>query len=83
MPFWKLAGSDLFLLADPRGKVHWDFIVARAGWTQAGRASTGGILGGGEDSTWWFEAVASIGYFSVPSRGVGTTRSNLAWCGWV
>src|SRR5260370_11282738 len=54
MPFWKLAGSDLFLLADPRSRV-MALHVTRAGLDDRGaRDHLAASLKGGVDSSWWF-----------------------------
>lgn len=53
-PFWKLAGSDLLLLADPRGRV-LGFHVIRPGWSS--RLIEGDLqrsLARGEEATWWY-----------------------------
>jgi len=53
-PFWRLAGSDLFLLADPEGR------VVALDVTQKGlnREAAGGYLRNslhdGQDSAWWY-----------------------------
>src|SRR3984893_11730838 len=53
-PFWRLAGSDLFLLADPEGR------VVALDVTQKGldRGTAEGYLGtslsAGQDSAWWY-----------------------------
>jgi signal transduction histidine kinase len=53
-PFWRLAGSDLFLLAGADRKVlGWH--VAATGWTRADAESAlGKSLDQGEDSAWWY-----------------------------
>ena len=53
-PFWKLAGSDLLLLADPGGRI-LGFHVIRAGWSS--RLIEGDLqrsLARGEEATWWY-----------------------------
>jgi len=53
-PFWKLAGSDLFLLASPERKV-LGFHVERPGWTaQMAERDLNKSLEQGEDSAWWY-----------------------------
>jgi len=53
-PFWRLAGSDLFLLAGPDRKV-LGLHVASTGWTRADAESAlGKSLEQGEDSAWWY-----------------------------
>ena len=54
-PFWKLAGSDLFLLADPTGNV-MGLHVTRTGMDEKGaQAHMARSLKDGEDSGWWYE----------------------------
>ena len=54
IPFWKLAGSDLFLLADARGKV-MGLHVTRTGLDErsAGDQLAASLMNG-EDSSWWY-----------------------------
>jgi HAMP domain-containing protein len=53
-PFWRLAGSDLFLLADPDRKVLGLHVTA-IGWTRADADSAlKRSLDLGEDSAWWY-----------------------------
>lgn len=53
-PFWRLAGSDLFLLASPERKVLGFHIVAN-GWTQAdAERALNNSLEQGTDSAWWY-----------------------------
>src|SRR5258708_14075813 len=53
VPFWKLAGSDLFLLADSRGKV-MGLHVTRAGLGERRAADQlAGSLKNGEGSSGW------------------------------
>ncbi|HEX4003823.1 MAG TPA: HAMP domain-containing sensor histidine kinase [Candidatus Acidoferrales bacterium] len=52
--FWRLAGSDLFLLAGPDRKV-LGLHVAVSGWTRVDAESAlGKSLDQGEDSAWWY-----------------------------
>ncbi|MCU1341078.1 MAG: hypothetical protein JWN92_501, partial [Candidatus Acidoferrum typicum] len=54
VPFWKLAGSDLFLLADSRGKV-MALHVTREGLDERGAGDQlAASLMDGEDSSWWY-----------------------------
>ena len=54
MPFWKLAGSDLFLLADSRGKV-MGLHVTRAGLDKRSAGDQlAASLTNREDSSWWY-----------------------------
>lgn len=53
-PFWQLAGSDLFVLADPGGRV-LGFHVKTAGWDPSVVASDlKGSMERGEKSAWWY-----------------------------
>src|SRR2546430_8609900 len=82
MPFWKLAGSDLFLLADPRGKV-MGLHVARAGLdaSEAGD-QLAASLGEGEDSTWGFAGGGLYWvFFRSFTPGEGRKQTEAAWCG--
>src|ERR1700687_2078663 len=55
VPFWKLAGSDLFLLADPNGKV-MGLHVTRTGMdTRGAEEHVARSLTEGEDSAWWYD----------------------------
>jgi len=54
-PFWRLAGSDLFLLASPERKV-LGFHVRQPGWTaQIAERDLNKSLEQGEDSAWWYD----------------------------
>src|SRR5580693_489403 len=53
-PFWKLAGSDLFLLANIQGKV-LGFHVAKTGWTvPIAERDLNRSLEDREDAAWWY-----------------------------
>ena len=53
-PFWKLAGSDLFLLADPQGKV-LGFHASKAGWqADVAERDLRRSLDQGERASWWY-----------------------------
>jgi signal transduction histidine kinase/type II secretory pathway pseudopilin PulG len=53
-PFWKLAGSDLFLLASPERKV-LGFHIAAPGWTRPdAERALNRSLDQGADSAWWY-----------------------------
>jgi signal transduction histidine kinase len=78
MPFWKLAGSDLFLLADMRGKV-MGLHVTRAG---LGAREAGDHLAAslkeGEDSSWWYAGGRLYWVFLRPiTAGVGNNEKQL------
>jgi signal transduction histidine kinase len=78
MPFWKLAGSDLFLLADMRGKV-MGLHVTRAGLDarEAGD-HLAGSLKEGEDSSWWYAGGRLYWVFLRPiTAGVGNNEKQL------
>ena len=54
IPFWKLAGSDLFLLADPAGRVvALDVMQAGLG-RMAAESYVTTSLHEGQDSSWWY-----------------------------
>jgi signal transduction histidine kinase len=56
VPFWKLAGSDLFVVASPQGRV-LGFHVRRQGWDPGVvEANLQRSLEQGEDSAWWYDA---------------------------
>lgn len=78
-PFWKLAGSDLFLLANTQGKV-LGFHVAKAGWTApVAELNLIKSVERGEDTAWWY---AKSKLYSVVLRpitaGVEKDRRQLA-----
>jgi signal transduction histidine kinase len=78
MPFWKLAGSDLFLLADMRGKV-MGLHVTRAGLDarEAGDHLTASLKEG-EDSSWWYAGGRLYWVFLRPiTAGVGNSEKQL------
>ena len=78
MPFWKLAGSDLFLLADMRGKV-MGLHVTRAGLDarEAGDHLTASLKEG-EDSSWWYAGGRLYWVFLRPiTAGVGNNEKQL------
>ncbi len=53
-PFWKLAGSQLFVLAGPDGQVY-GFHVSKPGWdAQLAEADLKKSIEHGEDAAWWY-----------------------------
>ena len=53
-PFWKLAGSQLFVLASPVGQV-FGFHVSNPGWDASlAESDLRKSLAQGEDSAWWY-----------------------------
>ena len=53
-PFWKLAGSDLFLLAKPDGSL-LGFHLAKPGWdANVAARDLKSSLERGEDAAWWY-----------------------------
>jgi signal transduction histidine kinase len=53
-PFWKLAGSQLFVLSDPDGEV-FGFHVSKPGWDIAlGESTLKKSLEHGDDAAWWY-----------------------------
>src|SRR6202035_6006106 len=78
MPFWKLAGSDLFLLADMRGKV-MGLHVTRAGLDarEAGDHLSASLKEG-EDSSWWYAGGRLYWVFLRPiTAGVGNNEKQV------
>jgi signal transduction histidine kinase len=78
MPFWRLAGSDLFLLANPRGKV-MALHVTREGLD--GRDAGDHLaasLTAGEDSSWWYAGGRLYWVFLRPiTAGAGSNEKQL------
>jgi signal transduction histidine kinase len=53
-PFWKLAGSQLFVLAGPDGQVY-GFHVSKPGWdAHLAEADLKKSMERGEDAAWWY-----------------------------
>ncbi|HLV94187.1 MAG TPA: HAMP domain-containing sensor histidine kinase [Candidatus Acidoferrales bacterium] len=77
-PFWKLAGSDLLLLADPGGRV-LGFHVARPGWSsRLVESDLGHSLSRGEEAAWWYADGQLYWVFLRPiSAGVGSDLKPL------
>jgi signal transduction histidine kinase len=77
-PFWKLAGSDLFLLADPGGKV-MALHVTRPGLDESEAAvHLAGTLKEGTDSAWWYDGGRLYWVFLRPiTSGDGANAKNL------
>jgi signal transduction histidine kinase len=56
VPFWKLAGSDMFLVANPEGKI-FGFHVRKPGLDPGvAEANLKRSLERGEDAAWWYDA---------------------------
>ena len=53
-PFWRLAGSDLFLLADPAGRVVALDVTKQGLDREAAESSLGTSLREGQGSSWWY-----------------------------
>jgi signal transduction histidine kinase len=53
-PFWRLAGSDLFLLADPGGRVVALDVTQKGLDREAAQGYLRTSLGEGQDSAWWY-----------------------------
>jgi signal transduction histidine kinase len=77
-PFWKLAGSDLFLLADPAGRVV-ALNVSQQGLDRATAESyVGNSLHNGGDSAWWHAGDRLYWVFLRPiMAGVGANAKVL------
>jgi signal transduction histidine kinase len=54
IPFWKLAGSDLFLLADPAGRVVALDLSKQGLAREVAESSLKTSLREGQDSSWWY-----------------------------
>ena len=78
VPFWKLAGSDLFLLADPNGKV-MGLHVTRPGMdTRGAEEHVARSLTEGEDSAWWYDGGRLYWVFLRPiTAGAGANAKQL------
>jgi signal transduction histidine kinase len=78
IPFYKLAGSDLFLLADMRGKV-MGLHVTRAGLDPRDAADQlAASLKDGADSSWWYAGGRLYWIFLRPiTAGVGNNEKQL------
>ena len=77
-PFWKLAGSDLFLLADPGGKV-MALHVTRPGLDDSeAEVHLASALREGKDSAWWYDGGRLYWVFLRPiTSGDGGNAKNL------
>src|SRR6185437_16113989 len=77
-PWWKLAGSDLFVLAGPEGHV-LAFDVKRSGWTKAdAERHLIGSLSRGEESSWWYGNGQLYWVAMRPiTAGTGSNRRDL------
>jgi signal transduction histidine kinase len=53
-PFWRLAGSDLFLLADPQGRVVALDVTQKGLDRQAAENDLKTSLQAGQESAWWY-----------------------------
>jgi signal transduction histidine kinase len=80
MPFWRLAGSDLFLLADTRGEVK-ALHVSRAGLdARSAGEHLAASLQVGEDSSWWYAGGRLYWVFLRPiTAGVGDNAKQLGF----
>src|SRR6266478_9368047 len=78
VPFWKLAGSDLFLLADPNGKL-MGLHVTRPGMDTSGAEEhVARSLTEGEDSAWWYDGGRLYWVFLRPiTAGAGANAKRL------
>src|SRR4029077_20474463 len=54
IPFWRLAGSDLFLLADQAGRVVALDVSQKGLSREAAEEDLKSSLHGGQDSAWWY-----------------------------
>jgi signal transduction histidine kinase len=77
-PFWRLAGSDLFLLANPAAKV-LALHLARPGWTQGlAESDLKNTLDRGEEASWWYASGQLYAVFLQPiNSGAGSETKQL------
>jgi signal transduction histidine kinase len=77
-PFWKLAGSDLFVLAKPNGRVV-ALHMARPGWsTQTVQRDLKRTLDLGKEASWWYNDGRLYWVFLRPIiSGAGNTALQL------
>jgi len=77
-PFWKLAGSDLFLLADPEGRAV-ALNVSQSGLDrETAESYVSNALHNGEDSAWWYAGGRLYWVFLRPIlAGVGPSAKVL------
>jgi signal transduction histidine kinase len=54
IPFWRLAGSDLFLLADPAGRVVALNVTHQGLRQETAEGYLGNSLQRGQDAAWWY-----------------------------
>ncbi len=82
VPFWRLAGSDLFLLADPQGQVV-TLDVSQKGLDRATAQSyVKTSLQDGQDSAWWYSGGRLYWIFLRPIlAGTGSNAKVLGACG--
>jgi len=65
-PFWKLAGSQLFVLSSPDGHV-FGFHMSEAGWdANLAEADLKKSIEQGDGASWCMATIASIGCFCTP-----------------
>jgi nitrogen fixation/metabolism regulation signal transduction histidine kinase len=65
--FWKLAGSDLFVLAKPNRAVV-ALHMTKPGWSaQTAERDLKRSTDVGEDASWWYDDGGSIGFSCTPS----------------
>jgi signal transduction histidine kinase len=77
-PFWRLAGSDLFLLASPSGRVMALHLV-RPGWSQdLAEVDLKKSLDQGEEASWWYSHGQLYAVFLQPiTSGAGSETKQL------
>ncbi|HKN60329.1 MAG TPA: HAMP domain-containing sensor histidine kinase [Candidatus Acidoferrales bacterium] len=78
LPFWRLAGSDLFLIANPAGQI-LGFHVRRDVWNPAtAEPDLKRSLEQGEDAAWWYAAGQLYWVFLRPiTAGTETETKQL------
>jgi signal transduction histidine kinase len=77
-PFWRLAGSDLFLLADPAGRVVALDVTQKGLNREAAEGFLGTSLHEGQESAWWYSGGRLYWVFLRPIlAGTGTNAKVL------
>jgi signal transduction histidine kinase len=78
IPYWRLAGSDLFIAANPEGKVY-GFHVRKPGWrADIAEKNLRRSIEQGEDAAWWYDAGQLYWVFLRPiTAGAETDATQL------
>ena len=78
--YWKLAGSDLLVLAKPDRRVVATH-VSHPGWSrEVAQRALGRLMNQGEDASWWYESGSLYWVFTQPVRaGSGNNSRTLGF----